>query len=173
MRAETDRQKLEVFLAAFGDRVTGEGSIYLTGGATAVLHGWRSMTIDVDIKGDPEPPGFFEAIAILKDELDINVELASPDLFIPVLPGWRERSLFIGRHGHLEFFHYDPYSQALAKLERGHPRDVADVSALLEIGLIDKGQLLDYFSAVEKELIRFPAVDPGTFRHSVERFCAL
>lgn len=172
MRGETNRQKLEAFFQAFGNCVSGEGRVYLTGGATAVLHGWRSMTIDVDIKGDPEPAGFFEAIAVLKDELDINIELASPDLFIPALPKWRERSLFIGRHGRIDFFHYDPYSQALAKLERGHPRDLADVSALLEIGLIDKGPLLDYFSAVEKDLIRYPAVDPATFRHSVEQFCA-
>ena len=86
MRAETDKEKLEAFFEAFGKLVTGAGRIYLTGGATAILHGWRSMTIDVDIKGDPEPPGFFQAIAALKDELDINIELASPDLFIPALP---------------------------------------------------------------------------------------
>jgi len=172
MRAETDKQKLEAFFEAFGNRVTGEGRIYLTGGATAVLHGWRSMTIDVDIKGDPEPPGFFETIAALKDELDINIELASPDLFIPALPGWRERSLFIGRHGHIDFFHCDPYSQALAKIERGHDRDAGDVRALLDLGLIDKRRLLEYFLAIEKELIRYPAIDPGTFREAVAAFCA-
>lgn len=172
MRAETDKEKLEAFFEAFGKRVTGAGRIYLTGGATAILHGWRSMTIDVDIKGDPEPPGFFEAIAALKDELDINIELASPDLFIPVLPNWRERSLFISRLGQLEFFHYDPYSQALAKIERGHERDHADVCAMVSLGLIDKPKLLEYFSSVEKELIRYPAIDPKTFRDSVAKFCA-
>ena len=172
MRAETDKGKLEAFFEAFGNRVTGEGRIYLTGGATAVLCGWRTMTIDVDIKGDPEPSGFFEAIASIKDELDINVELASPDLFIPPLPGWRERSLFVARHGLVEFYNYDPYSQALAKIERGHDRDHTDVVALLRLGLIDKGRLLDYFSAVENELIRYPAIDPGTFRDAVATFCA-
>lgn len=69
MRAETDKEKLEAFFEALGNRVTGEGRIYPTGGATAVLLGWRSMTIDVDIKGDPKPPGFFEAIAALLREL--------------------------------------------------------------------------------------------------------
>ncbi|MCK9587858.1 MAG: hypothetical protein WC076_08715 [Terrimicrobiaceae bacterium] len=171
MRAETDRGKLEVFFEALGNRVSGEGRVYLTGGATAVLYGWRSMTIDVDIKGAPEPNGFFEAIAALKDELDINIELASPDLFIPALPDWRERSLFIGRHGHVEFFHYDPYSQALAKIERGHGRDAGDVRALLDLGLIDRSRLLEYFLAIEKELIRYPAIDPGTFRGAVAAFC--
>ena len=59
MRAETNRTKLEAFMAALGGRVRGEGCIYLTGGATAVLHGWRAMTIDIDLKPDPEPPGLF------------------------------------------------------------------------------------------------------------------
>ncbi len=45
MRSEANRQKIEAFMAALGKRVLGEGSIYLTGGATAVLHGWRAMTI--------------------------------------------------------------------------------------------------------------------------------
>lgn len=44
------------------------------------------MTIDVDLKADPEPSGFFEAIAILKDELSVNIELANPSDFIPELP---------------------------------------------------------------------------------------
>jgi hypothetical protein len=114
-----------------GRRVTSAGRIYLTGGATALLHGWRPMTVDVDLKADPEPAGFFEAFALLKDELAVNIELASPSDFIPELPNWREGSLFIARHGHIDFYHYDPYSQALAKLERGHSRDLTDVEAML------------------------------------------
>jgi len=39
MRAETDKVKLEAFMAALGKRVRGEGRIYLTGGATALLRG--------------------------------------------------------------------------------------------------------------------------------------
>src|ERR1035438_4952991 len=120
MRAETDLAKLKSFMIALGQQVRGGGRIYFTGGATAVLHGWRPMTIDIDLKPDPEPLGLFEALATLKDQLDINVELASPDQFIPAIPGWRERSLFIARHGWLEFFHYDPCGQALSKLERRH-----------------------------------------------------
>jgi hypothetical protein len=119
MRAETDAAKLKAFMAELGNRVRGPGRIYLAGGATALLHGWRSTTIDVDLKPDPEPPGLFEALAVLKDELDINVELASPDQFIPAVPGWRERSLFIARHGQIEFFHYDPYGQALSNCNAG------------------------------------------------------
>ena len=49
----------------------------LVGGASAVIIGWRETTLDVDLKLDPEPPGVFEAIALAKDALAINVELAA------------------------------------------------------------------------------------------------
>ena len=171
MRSEANRQKIEDFMAALGKRVRGEGSVYLTGGATAVLHGWRSTTIDVDIKPDPEPRGLFEAIAKVKDELDVNVELASPDHFIPQLPGWRERSLFIARQGAVQFFHYDPYSQALSKLQRRHERDLRDVTAMLKEGLIHTPQLRELFAQIEPQLVRYPAIDPASFRGAVQKFC--
>jgi len=171
MRAETNQAKLTKFMTALGGRVRGPGRIYLTGGATALLHGWREMTIDVDLKPDPEPAGLFEAIAALKDELDINVELASPDHFIPPVPGWRERSLFIARHGHIEFFHYDPYAQALAKLQRRHDRDLRDVQSSLRAGLIQTETLREMFASIRPQLIRYPAIDPAAFERAVAEFC--
>lgn len=171
MRPPVDIVRLEAFMSAMGRKTKGAGCIYLTGGATALLHGWRPMTVDVDLKADPEPPGCFEAIATLKDELFLNIELASPSDFIPELPNWRERSLFIARHGQIDFYHYDPYSQALAKLERGHSRDLADVEAMLRDGLIEKDLLMMLFTRIESDLIRFPALDPKSFRDTVVRFC--
>jgi hypothetical protein len=171
MRSETDQAKLVAFMAALGQRVRGAGVIYLTGGATALLHGWRAATIDIDLKPDPEPPGLFEALAQLKDELDLNVELASPDDFIPPLPGWRERCLHIGRYGPIEFYHYDPYAQALSKLQRGHPRDVGDVEAMLHAGLIRADRLQQMYDRIEADLVRYPAIDPGSFRRAVTEFC--
>lgn len=158
-------------MVALGERVRGAGRIYFTGGVTAVLHGWRTMTIDIDLKPDPEPAGFFEALALLKDELDINIEIASPDQFIPAVPGWRERSLFIGRQNLLEFFHYDPYSQALSKLQRRHDRDLVDVRCLLQSGLIRVDGVREMFAVIEPQLIRYPAIDPGSFRAAVMEFC--
>ena len=158
-------------MAELGKRVRGEGRIYLTGGATALLYGWRATTIDVDLKPDPEPAGLFEALAGLKDQLDVNVELASPDHFIPVVPGWRERSLFIARHGKIEFFHYDPYGQALSKLQRRHDRDLVDVRALLREGLVRVDRLRESFAQIEPELIRYPAIDSASFRTAVLEFC--
>lgn len=171
MRPPVDIDKLNTFMAAMGRKTHGTGSIYLTGGATALLHGWRPMTIDVDIKADPEPSGYFESIASIKDELAVNVELASPSDFIPELPNWRERSLFIARHGQLDFYHYDPYSQALSKLERGHARDLADVDSMLSDRLIEKNLLMSLFTCIEPQLIRYPSLDPKSFRETVEQFC--
>jgi hypothetical protein len=171
MRAEADKTKIQNFMAAIGGRVKGAGSLYLTGGATAVLHDWRAMTIDVDIKPDPEPAGLFEAIAAIKNELDLNVELASPDQFIPALPGWRERSLFIAQHGPVSFYHYDPYGQTLAKLQRGHDRDVRDAQAMFKSSLIRPDRLWEMFRQIEPQLIRYPAIDPASFRAAIRKFC--
>ena len=171
MRSESDKARIESFMAALGARVRSAGRIYLAGGATAVLFGWRTTTIDVDLKPEPEPAGLFEALAVLKDELDLNVELASPDDFIPAIPGWRERSLFIARHGLVDFFHYDPYGQALSKLQRKHDRDLIDVEALVQHGLIERERLREMFIQIEPDLIRYPAIDPASFRDAVTEFC--
>jgi hypothetical protein len=172
MRSETTPQKVEHFLKALGARVTGNGKIYLTGGASALLIGWREMTIDIDLKADPEPGNFFEAIAELKNELDINVELASPDQFIPELPGWRDRSLFIVREKKIDFYHYDFYSQALSKLERDHTRDQKDVHEMEKRGLIEKIKIWNFFQEIEPRLIRYPAIHGEGFREKVQNYCS-
>lgn len=170
MRGEADRTKLKRLMAAIGERVSGPGVIYLTGGATALLFGWREATIDVDIKPDPEPPGLFEAIAALKESIDLNIELASPDQFIPPLPRWRDRSVFIATYGPVSFYHYDLYSQALAKLQRGHARDLRDVDAMRSSHLIEPETLAQLFRDIQPQLIRYPAVDAATFERVVREF---
>jgi hypothetical protein len=37
------------------------------------------------------------------------------------------------------FYHYDFYSQALAKIERGHSQDRVDVAAILARRLVEPG----------------------------------
>jgi hypothetical protein len=78
MRQNTTSDRIERLMREMGARVRTEGSVFFTGGVSAVLLGWREMTIDVDLKADPEPDGFFESLPMLKDELDINIELAAP-----------------------------------------------------------------------------------------------
>ncbi len=145
----------------------GPGRIYLTGGATALLHDWRMMTVGIDLKLDPEPKGIFEAIARIKDEQDVNIELASPADFVPELPGWRERSDFIATHGQVEFYHYDYCGQALFKIERAHERDLNDVSNMIKDGLVKPATLFQLFGAVVGNLIRYPTIDPVELKRRI------
>jgi hypothetical protein len=151
-----------------GRAVQSPGRVYFTGGASAVLLGWRESTLDIDLKPDPEPVGFFEALPQLKNAIDINIELASPDDFVPALPGWKERSRFIGKEGSLEFYHYDFYGQALSKIERWYARDQKDVGRMLNDGLVERDTLWELFCAIEPKLIRYPAIQADKLRARVK-----
>ena len=146
--------------------------MYLTGGATAVLEGWRESTVDIDVRFEPDPDAPLRRISELKESLAVNVELASPLDFLPELPGWRNRSRFRFRAGNLEVFDFDLYSQALSKLERGFELDREDVRSMVESGAIEPSRLLELYEAVESEMFRFPAVDPAELRRSVEALTA-
>ncbi len=157
-------------MQALGRAAARDGDCYLAGGATAVLVGWRSTTIDVDLRLEPEQDEVLRAIPRLKEELTINVELASPADFMPLPRAWRERSPLVEREGRLSFRHFDFYSQTLAKLQRGHAQDLEDVREMLARGLVESRQLRACFAEIEPELYRFPAVDAAGFRSSVDEF---
>jgi hypothetical protein len=155
-------------MRALGQAADRPARAYLTGGATAVLEGWRESTIDVDVVFHPESDALLRALPPLKEELELNVELASPAHFIPELPGWETRSPFVAQEGPLAFHHYDFYAQALAKLERGHRQDLSDVREMLARGRIERTRLVELFEAIEPVLYRYPAVDVTAFRRAVE-----
>jgi hypothetical protein len=145
---------------------------YLTGGACAVLEGWRSTTIDVDVTFEPETDAALRALPEIKERLELNVELVSPAHFVPELPGWESRSPFVAQEGPVAFHHYDFYAQALSKLERGHRQDLADVEEMSQRGLVERPRLAELFERIEPLLYRFPAIDPPTFRSAVIAFVA-
>ena len=147
------------------------GRIYLTGGATAVLLDWRETTLDIDIKPVPDSDDLFKGIAEIKDKIGINVELASPGEFIPPLPGWQERSLFISQQGTIQYYHYDFYSQTLSKIERWHSQDQKDVHEMLSRGLVKRETLMKFFEAIRPQLIRYPAIDAASFESKVKEVC--
>ena len=169
MRRPVDRERVLGFMQALGAEADAETRLYFTGGATAVLLGWRTSTVDLDVKLEPESDRLLRAIPSLKERLEMNVELASPGDFIPELPGWRDRSPFAGRHGRLAFHHYDLAAQALAKLERGHAQDRSDVGEMLARGFVARAELLARFAQIEPHLYRYPAIDPAAFRQAVGR----
>jgi hypothetical protein len=167
MRELADASRIQSFMRALGHAAAAPGRVLFTGGATAVLLGWRKSTIDIDIKLVPDQDTILRAIPALKESLDINVELASPDDFVPVRAGWADRSPFVAQEGRLTFYHFELVSQALAKIERGHAQDLSDVRTMLERGLVSTEQLRTEFDAIAPQLYRYPAIDPAAFARAV------
>jgi hypothetical protein len=172
MRRKVTIPTLKQFMQELAEAARSPGNVYFTGGSTALLLGFREQTIDIDLKFDPEPAGAFEAIALLKDRLNLNVELASPDDFIPATSDWKERSRHIACLGAVNYFHYDFSLQALAKLERGHAQDLQDAASFVRGGYVSSEELQNRFLQIEPGLLRYPALDPQQFRTKVEDFLA-
>lgn len=168
MRRPVDRARLERLMRELGAVADRQVRIYLTGGSSALLLGFRPTTLDVDYRMEPETDQLLRAIPRLKEELEINLEPASPQDFLPELPAWRERSRFIAAHGDATFWHYDFVAQALAKIERGHVQDLSDVRSMLAARFVRPDELRRQLEAIEGELYRFPAVDPPSLKRALE-----
>lgn len=169
MRPPVDGERIRELARRLGRIARGRVRLYLTGGATAVLEGWRPTTMDVDVRLEPEADELLRALASLKDELQINIELASPPDFIPELPGWRERSPLVFREGNIDVHHFDPYSQALSKIERGFAHDLDDARRMISSGLVDPVRLRELYHAIEPSLYRYPAIEPRAFARRLEQ----
>ncbi|HEV3093500.1 MAG TPA: DUF6036 family nucleotidyltransferase [Solirubrobacteraceae bacterium] len=167
MRPAVDEQRLRELARALGRVASHPTRIYLTGGASAVVEGWRSSTVDVDLRFEPDDD-LLRELPALKERLSINVELVSPPDFVPELPGWRERSPLVISEGNVSVHHFDFYSQALAKVERDFAQDRDDVHEMIERGLVEPARLRELFEQIEPELYRYPAIDPVAFREKVE-----
>jgi hypothetical protein len=173
MHPLVDADRLQQFMRALGSDPLCSGRVYITGGGSAVLVGWRAQTADADLLLVPDSDPLLRAIQRLKQSLRMNVELASPAHFVPELPGWQDRSVFITREGRVDFFHYDFSAQALSKILRGQEKDLGDVAAMIERGLIEPEKVWDLFVRIEERLFRFPNINPQAFRAAVRRVLGL
>jgi len=169
MRPPVDETRIRALARELARVAPGTVRIYLTGGATAVLEGWRPTTIDVDLRFEPEADELLRALPALKERLGINIELASPPDFIPELPGWRARSPLVFQEASVHVHHFDPYSQALSKIERGFEQDLTDAQMMIARGLVDPARLRELYDRIEPELYRYPAIEPSAFRAKVDR----
>lgn len=167
MRGLTDKELLAEFMRLIGRAARKPARVYFTGGCTAVFYGWRETTIDIDVRFVPENDELFRCLPDAKETLHVNIELASPPDFIPELPGWEGRSIFIAREGKIDFYHFDPYSQALSKLRRKHDNDVRDVESMFRDGLIQEDKLVDFFEGIKPFIYKYPAIDLPDFERSV------
>jgi hypothetical protein len=168
MRPPVDEPKIRELARQLGRVARLRVRLYLTGGATAVVEGWRGSTVDVDLRMDPEADELLRELPALKERLGVSIELASPPDFIPELPGWRERSPLLFREGNVDVHHFDLYSQALAKIERDFELDRKDVRTMIERGLVERDRLRGLYEAIEPELYRYPAIEPVAFREAVD-----
>ena len=168
MRPPVDEDRLRELARHLGHVAKRPTRIYLTGGATAVLEGWRGSTVDVDLRFEPDVDEMLRELPVLKERLGVNIELASPPDFIPELPGWRERSPLVFQEGNVAVHHFDFYSQALSKIERGFRQDLDDVAKMIDSGVVQPVRLRELYDAIEPELYRYPAIDPSVFSQKVE-----
>jgi hypothetical protein len=168
MRPSVDDRRIRELAHELGRIAKSPVRVYLTGGSTAVVEGWRATTIDVDLRFEPESEELLRALPALKERLALSIELASPPDFIPELPGWRERSALILREGSVQLHHFDLYSQALSKIERGFDRDLADVQMMLTGGYVEPERLRELYQQIEPELYRYPAIEPASFRRKLD-----
>lgn len=147
----------------------GEYRVLLVGGGTAVLIGWRESTIDIDLYSDQE--AVFRDIQAIKERLNVNIEFARPEHFVPSLTGTEDRHVFIQTIGNVNFFHYDPYAQLLSKVVRGFRRDLADAKKFVSSGMVDLTVFLDLVRAIpEAEYAKYPAISRAAILSAVETF---
>lgn len=168
MRPPVDESRLRELARELGRIARQPVRIYLTGGSTAVLEHWRESTVDIDMRFEPDDDELLRALPALKERLQVNVELASPPDFIPELPGWRGRSPLVFQEGRVAIHHFDLYSQALSKIERGFAQDLEDVETMIERKLVEPDRLRALYEQIEPELYRYPAIEPSVFRRKVE-----
>jgi len=169
MRASVDLSRLRAFLEELARAAREPTRLYLTGGASQLLRGLRESTLDIDLTFEPESDELLRSMVSLKEWQSVNVEIVSPVHFVPALPGWRDRCEFVMQIGKLAVLHFDPYTQALSKLERGHVRDMQDVQALVGERIVDPVRLRTLFAEARSELFRYPAIDPKSLSTAVDR----
>ena len=94
-----------------------------------------TMDIDVAIEASDEDE-MVTAIRRIVEQMQINVEFASPGDFIPLPTQWMAQAHYVGRYGAVDVFYFDFYSLALSKISRGNNRDLIDVKLLLQQKLL-------------------------------------
>jgi hypothetical protein len=81
--------------------------------------GSQRQTVDIDFTLlTVSVEALRQTVAAVADELALDVEEFAPAEFMPLPTGFETRHQFIGRHGTIEAFLFDPYSMAVMKIDR-------------------------------------------------------
>lgn len=143
--------------------------VFFVGGGTAVLAGWRSSTIDADLYSDDDQ--IFRDVQGIKERLDVNIEFARPEDFVPALAGSDGRHVFIQTMGTVSFFHYDPYAQLLSKVVRGFARDMQDAEQFVASGMVEPERFRSLVHGIpESAFAWYPALSRSAVIEAVDEF---
>ncbi len=171
MREELTRERLILLMKELARTAPRRGPfrVYIIGGGTAVYLGWRRSSIDVDLFCDQ--PAVFRDIQAIKERLNMNVEFARPEDFVPPLKGSDDRHIFIDKVGAVAFYHYDPYAQLLSKVVRGFQRDMDDAHEFVRSGMVDAGRFRDLVASIpDTAYARYPTLSRDGVEDAVEAF---
>jgi len=171
MREEITKQRLVSLMKELARDAPQRGAyrVYFVGGGTAVYLGWRRSSIDVDLCSDQEI--VFRNIQEIKERLNINIEFARPEDFVPPLKGTADRHVFIDTVGAITFYHYDPYAQLLSKVVRGFQRDIDDAREFIDSGMVDPQQFRSLVAAIpDPAYAKYPNLSRGGIENAVETF---
>jgi hypothetical protein len=144
-------------------------SVYLVGGGTAVLKGWRDSSVDADLYAERDD--IFRDVQAIKERLHLNIELVRPEHFVPPLEGSANRHVFIETLGGFSFYHYDPCAQLLSKIFRGFERDLVDARSFVSSGMVDIEQFRGLVRAIpDSAWSKYPRHSPDAVRQAVDEF---
>ena len=173
MRNALTRDGLQELMREIARRAPGGRSfrVFLVGGGTAVHAGWRASTIDADLYSDQEE--VFRDIQAIKERLQLNVEFARPEDFVPALAGSEARHVLVETYGNVSFYHYDPYAQLLSKVIRGFEKDAQDAESFLTSGMVDAERFRLLVDEIpEAAYARYPALSQAAVLRAVDGFLA-
>ena len=171
MRNEVTKESLLAFMKELARSAPRRGAyqVYFVGGGTAVYLGWRRSSIDVDLCSDQDV--VFRHIQEIKERLNINIEFARPEDFVPPLKGTASRHVLIEPVGRITFYHYDPYAQLLSKVVRGFQRDLEDAKQFIDSGLVDPKKFRSLVAAIPASAYAgYPALSRSAVDDAVDIF---
>lgn len=174
MRHNASKADIEKFLNALGKIFHKPGRLYLAGGAALVHMGLRpGSTLDIDVVIETtDEDEMVKAIRRLVEQMQLNIEFASPGDFIPLPSQWMAQARYIGRYGSVDAFYFDFYSLALSKISRGSDRDLIDVKLLVQQKVITLEALDAAYNEVLPRMGKRPYInlDPQKF---AERYAVI
>ena len=160
-----DRTAITQALQTLGKQIRSSGTVYLFGGTALILQGIRAgSTQDLDLWSYDNFSEVDQGVQYLKRH-QVSVDFIDPETFLPLPPGWEQRSAFAGQYGSLIVRYLDPYTIALTKISRNQSQDRLDIQGLATQGLIQRDELIRLYQTIAPLVGsgRYGRLDPAVF----------